>query len=126
MAITASLVGNIFITDNSAGSVSLQKAVNLAFVGTEAAYSNTTTITSGGTAITLPVSPLQFVFIKNPNTTATVAVAWTKTGGSTQAIVTLQPGSGIALIENNVTSGITALTLTSSAATSAVELVLAG
>lgn len=126
MAITASIVGNIFITDNAAGSVSLQKVVNQAFVGTEAAYSNTSTITSGGTAITLPVSPVQFLYIKNTSTTATVAIQWTKTGGSSVAVLTLQPGSNIQFTENNITSGITALTLTSSAATSAVELVLAG
>lgn len=126
MAITASIVGNIFISDNAAGSVSLQKAINQAFVGTEAAYSNTTTITSGGTAITLPISPLNFVWIRNASTTATVAVQWTKNGGSSVAVLTLQAGSAIGFFENNTTSGITALTLTSSASTSTVELVLAG
>lgn len=126
MSITCNFTGTIQITDNLTGSVALSRAVNLQFVGTVFSYSNTASIGTSPTSITLPVSPVQFVFLYNNSTTATLTYTWTPNGGASNVVGTLQPGSGTVLGESNTTSGITALSLTASGAATQVSYILAG
>lgn len=125
MAITGSLTGTLALTDNLAGSVQLQKALNLSFLGTIAEYSQSQSITST-VNLTLPQSPTQLVYIKNLGTSGTITVNWTPNGGSSNPVIALQPGSAILYIETNTTSGITALSVTASVAATPIEYVLLG
>lgn len=126
MSITIGLSGNIQATDNSTGSVSLSIPVANQYVGTEFSYTNTLSVGTSPTSITLPISPVQFLYIKNLATTSTLAVSWTKTGGSSQAILTLDPGGFTSFCENTASNGITAISLTASAVSTPVQIVLAG
>jgi hypothetical protein len=76
--------------------------------------------------ITLPGSPTTFVHMKNLHATNTVTVTWTPNGGSSNTVITLEPGgwiqtgSGVAS-----TGGITALSVVASATATPIEYVLA-
>lgn len=126
MSLVTSLSGVLAVTDNLTNSVALQRALNFAFSGTTFSYDQTLTVGTSPVAVSLPSSSAQAVFIQNTSTTATVAVTWTKNGGSSQAILTLDPGAFIFFIENTTSNGITALSLTASAVSTPVSLVLAG
>lgn len=125
--VTVSSSGVVLITDNQSGSVTQQIPALTAFVGSVAEYyPSIVAASSGGTSVTLPISPVQFVYLKNLSTTIAVAVTWTKNGGSSQAILTLDPGGFISFCENSTSNGITALTLTAASSTVPVQMVLAG
>lgn len=124
--VTDSLVGSIQITDNQTGSISQILALSQSYVGSVSEYYPAFSVGTGGSSVTFPITALQFVYIKNTDTTATIAVAWTKNGGSSEPVITLDPGAFIMFAENSTTNGITALTLTSSAGTITAQLVLAG
>ena len=124
--VTDSITGNITVTDNQSGSISQVLAISQSYVGSVSEYYPNFSVGTGGSAVTFPITALQFVYVKNLSTTATIAVAWTKNGGSSQAILTLDPGAFIMFAENTTTNGITSMTLTSSSGTIAAQLVLAG
>lgn len=126
MAITGSVSGTLALTDNLAGSVQLQKTLSLSFLGTVAEYSQSQSISTSPVTLTIPQSPAQFLYLKNLSTTATLSVTWTPTGGGSLAVLTLQPGAAIIFVETNVTSGITALSVTASAPATLIEYVLLG
>jgi|SRR5580658_9089016 hypothetical protein len=126
MPITGALNGNITMTDNLSGSVQLTKALVFQYLGTIFEYSQAQSIGTSPTSLSLPLSPAQFLYIKNLSTTATVAVTWTPTGGSTGSVLTLQPGATIIYVETNTTSGITALSVTASALATPIEYILLG
>ncbi len=124
--VTDAITGNLTVTDNQSGSISQVLAIAQSYVGSVSEYYPNFSVGTGGSAVTFPIAALQFVYIKNTSTTATIAVAWTKNGGGSVAVLTLDPGAFIMFAENTVTNGITALTLTASAGTIAAQLVLAG
>jgi len=128
MAIQASLSGYIQVTDSVTGTVALQKALSsLANTGlTGFSEINQGSYGTGGTDITLPVSPAQFVYIKNTHGTQTLTVTWTPNGGSSNPVVTLEPGSAIILMEAAAGGGITALHLVGSASNTTAEFIIAG
>jgi hypothetical protein len=126
MSITGTLSGNITMTDNLSGSVQLVKALIFQYLGTIFSYSQSQNVGTSPTTLTLPVSPTQFLYIKNLSTTATVTVTWTPDGGSSASIIVLQPGGMITYVESNTTSGITALSVTASAASTPIEYILLG
>lgn len=127
MAITASLTGNITITDGSTGMIALSKALSgLAVTGTSFGEVSPASIGTSPTSISLPVSPTNFVYIKNTHATQTLTITWTPNGGSSNAVVTLKPSSSIILTEAASGVGITALTLTGSGAATSCEYILAG
>lgn len=127
MSISATISGNIKITDNLTGSTSLTKVLNNTFTGTIQSYGQSVIIGTGSSVITLPISPIEFLYIKNLSATAgtTVTVTWTPNGGTSANIITLDPGALIILSEV-VANGITALTLISNTAGTPVEFILAG
>lgn len=126
MPITGALTGNITMTDNLSGSVQLTKALAFQYLGTIFEYSQAQSVGTSPTALSLPLSPTQFLYIKNLSTTATVTVTWTPNGGSSNPVVTLQPGACIIYVETNTTSGITALTVTANTASTPIEYILLG
>ena len=127
MSITATLAGNIQLTDSTTNAtVFTKQLLALLMVGTSFTETNAASIGTSPTSITLPVSPTQFVYIKNLHATQTLAVSWTPTGGSSAVIQTLQPGSVVIFSELAAGSGITALSLTGSGAATICEYVLAG
>jgi hypothetical protein len=126
MSITVALSGIITITDNLTGSVSYQKQVIGSYVGTVSTEGQNVLVT-GATSLALPASPTNFVYIKNLATaTSVLTVTWTPNGGSTNTVVALQPSSFIILDENNASSGITALSVTPSVASTPIEYILVG
>lgn len=126
MPISGALTGFITLTDNLSGSVQLQKALNLQFLGTIFEYSQSQNVGTSPTTLSLPLSPTQFLYIKNLSPTATVTVTWTPTGGASNPVLTIQPGGAITYVESNTTSGITALSVTASALLTPIEYVLLG
>lgn len=124
MSVTVQLNSVITITDNLSGSIQLQKQVIGSYVGTVATEGQNVLIT-GSTSISLPGSPTNFVYIKNLATaTSVLTVTWTPNGGSTNIVVALQPSSFLILDENNASSGITALSVNPSVASTPIEYVL--
>ena len=127
MSITATLAGNIQLTDSTTNAtVFTKQLLALLMVGTSFTETNAASIGTSPISITLPVSPTQFVYIKNLHATQTLAVSWTPTGGSSAVIQTLQPGSVVIFSELAAGSGFTALSLTGSGAATTCEMVLAG
>jgi hypothetical protein len=127
MAITASINGNIQLIDSSSGSVAFKKTLTaLSMTGNDFLESNTASAGTGGLSVTLPVSPCLFLYVKNLHASNTLAVSWTPNGGSSAAVITLGPGSSIQFQEVTAANGITALTLTGSAAATTCEYILAG
>jgi len=120
------ITGSLTVTDNLSGSIAQVLALSQSYAGSVSAYEPNFSVSTGGSAVTFPIAALQFVYVKNLSLTATIAVAWTKNGGGSVAVITLDPGAFIMFCENSTANGITAMTLTSSAGTIAAQLVLAG
>lgn len=128
MAINATVASNgvIQITDNQVGSVTQVIQALTSFTGSVAEYYPNVTATTGGVTVTLPISPVQFVYLKNLSATIACSITWTKNGGSSAGVITLDPGGYIAFSENSTSNGITALTLTAASSTVPVQMVLGG
>jgi hypothetical protein len=127
MAITLSFAGQLNVTDSVSGTVALSKQLtNLSTAGTAFSEAQTLSVGTGGTTVSLPISPTNFLYVKNLHATNTLLVTWTPASGTSAQIVTLQPGAFIAFSEPTGAAGITALTLTGSASATLVEYVLGG
>lgn len=126
MAITTSLKGTVTIVDSSVGTVSYSKNVSITFVGTVGTTGQNVLIGVAPVTIPLPVSPTQFVYIKNLHASQTVTVTWTPNGGASNVVATIEPGSALLLLEAAAGGGITALSLVASGASTPVEYVLVG
>lgn len=127
MSITITLTGQISITDGSSGAVALQKQVSSVMVA-GSAFSQVQSLAIGTSSIslTLPVTPVQFVYLKNLHSTQSVAVTWTTPAGGSQFIATLEPSAILVFSETNPGAGITALSLQASGAGTSVELIIGG
>lgn len=127
MSTTATLTGTITVVDSSSGSQPFQKQlVNLFFTGNVSEIANSFVVGSSPTSVSLPVSPCQFVYIKNLAPSATVTITWTPNGGASNPVSTLEPGGAIVLVNTASGAGITALSLQASLASTPVEYVLLG
>lgn len=128
MGIKVSISGNILISDQITGSVSLQKPISNSYSGTLETYAQQVIVGTGSTTVTLPVSPAEFVYLKNLSTTAgtTITATWTPTGGTSATVITLDPGAYIILCEATTTNGISAFSLAGSTAGVPVEWIVAG
>lgn len=121
------LAGTVTISDVVTNNLSLTKILQgLSYTASVSTVGEAVSIGTGSTSIALPISPTQFIYIKNTHATQTLLITWTPTGGSSVAGPVLQPGAAIILIESNVTSGISALALTGSGAGTTCEFILAG
>lgn len=127
MSQLTAFAGTITISDVVSNNLALQKVLSgFGFTGTVFTSGESISVGTGGSALGLPVSPVQLVYIKNTHATQTLAITWTPTGGASVAGPTLQPGACVLLVESNLTSGFTAITLTGSSAGTTVEFILAG
>lgn len=127
MAITAQLAGTIQLTDSETNSTIFYKQLlNLLMTGTSFQETNAGSIGTSPVSIALPVSPVQFLYLKNLHATQTLTVTWTPTGGSTATIQLLEPGDVIIFLHTAAGGGITALSLTGSGAATTCEFVIAG
>jgi hypothetical protein len=128
MSITASIRGSIYLTDNLTGSTSLSKVLNNSYTGDLSTYGQTVTVGTSVYNAGLPVSPVQFVYVKNLSSTSgtTLTVTWTPTGGVSASVVILDPGAFIMFAEVNTTNGISALSMVSNQVGTPVEYILVG
>lgn len=127
MSVSATLSGTIQLTDSTSSVVAFRKNLaNLLFTGTIFEEGQSVSIPASPTSITLPISPVQFVYVKNLHATQTIQVTWTPTGGASNVVSTLQPGSCIILCETATGGGISALSLLGSGAATLVEYIIAG
>jgi hypothetical protein len=138
MSVSIQLLGQLIATDSSTGTVPFRKQINLTMLGT--AFEETQGLVIGTTpvTITLPITPTQVVYIGNLHPTNTITVTWTPNGGTSAVVQTIGPVTqqanpqpatqGILLINNNAigATGITALSIVASAASTPIELMLGG
>jgi hypothetical protein len=128
MSVTASIRGTLQITDSLTGSVSLSKVLNSAYTGTVESYGQSVVVGTSTVTVSLPVSPAEFVYIKNLSTTSgvTLAVTWTPVSGTSASVVVLDPGAVIILSEVGTSNGITALSLISNTLGTPCEFIVCG
>ena len=128
MSVSVTLSGSIKATDSVSGTIALSKVLTaLVTPGTVFSEASGATVGTSPTALTIPVSPVTFLYIKNTHATQTLTVTWTPNGGASNAVITLQPGSFIAFGESVLgLSGITALTVVGSGASTSYEFVFGG
>src|ERR1700752_3361982 len=127
MSVTATINGSITLVDSVTSTSQLSKILTaLATTGTVSEFVQAQNLASGANSITLPISPIQFLYLKNTHATNTVIVTWTPNGGASNVVLTLQPGAAILFTETNATSGITALSLNASGSNTTIEMILAG
>lgn len=128
MAETLQVNGNITYNTGRAGDVPLPIILALnALAGTVMDGPVQASLNSGANAITLPVSPAQFIYVKNTHATQTIAVSWTPTGGVSAIVNTLRPGDFIIMSTSAGTgSGFTVLGLNASGAATTCEYILFG
>jgi hypothetical protein len=120
MSVSLSNVGYMQVSDTTTGFVNLKKQfTSLLTTGTVFVEGQSiTAATGGGTTVTLPVSPVQFLYVKNLHATATLTVTWTPTSGFNAVVQLLEPGGWLMFGQASPAagSGITALNLIGSAA----------
>lgn len=128
MSVTVSLTGSLKATDSVSGTIPLSKVLTaLSTLGTAFVEGQSLSIPASPTSITLPISPVTFLYIKNLHATQTLTVTWTPNGGASNVVLTLQPGAFISFGEDvQGLSGITALSVQGSGAATLIEYVLAG
>ena len=128
MSISASVTGSLKITDSLTGSVSLQKTLANSYTGTLETYGQSVIVGTSPVTVTLPINPVEFLYVKNLSTTSgnSLTVTWTPTGGASASIVTLDPGAIIIFSEITTSNGVSALSLLSNQAGTPCEYILAG
>jgi hypothetical protein len=128
MSVTGAISGYISLTDSVSGTTALQKPfVNLQYTGTNCAYVQSQVIGTTTVTFTLPVSPVQFLYFKNVTTgSGTITVTWTPNGGSSNPVLTLQPGSDIQFTEAASGAGITGFQVVASTSNTNCEYILLG
>jgi hypothetical protein len=130
MADTLQLQGSILFNTGRSGDITLPITLALnSLGGTVTTGPVQATLASGANAITLPITTVQFIYIKNTMAPATntIAVSWTPTGGASAVVQTLRGGDFIIFSASvGAGSGATALSLNASAAATTCEYVLFG
>lgn len=126
MSVTVATTGTQTLTDSTSTTTPFVRAVTGSYTGLASSVAQQVLIPNAPTSITLPISPVNFVYVKNLSGTATITVTWTPNGGASNVVVTLQPGSYVELVETAAGSGITALSLQASVASTPVEYLLVG
>ena len=127
MSVTATLSGAITVVDSSSGAQPFTKQLsNLAFIGNVSDIASSALIGTSPTTITLPVSPTQFVYIKNLSAAQTVTVSWTPTSGVLAVVQTLEAGGALLAVNISTGAGITTLSATAGIANTPIEYILLG
>jgi len=128
LSVSVALTGSIKASDSVSGTIALSKVLtSLATNATAFSEAQSLSVGTGSTVITLPISPTTFVYLKNLHATQTVSVTWTPNGGASAVAIVLQPGAFICFGEVvQGLSGITALSVVASGASTPIEYVLGG
>ena len=126
MAVTATLSGTVNLADSITGNIALSKVISLIVTGSIQEYAQSFNFGTSPTSVTLPVSPVNFVYIKNLHATFTLTVSWTPNGGASAVIQTLEPGGYLIMGQPTSGAGITALSITASNASTPAEFILLG
>jgi hypothetical protein len=127
MSVSLSLVGNINVADSTTGIIALQKQLtSLTTTGSVFGEAQSVSIGTSPVAIALPITPIQFLYIKNLHATNTVTVTWTPLSGTSATIQILEPGSAIIFCQAIAGAGISALTVVASGTTTQIEYILGG
>jgi hypothetical protein len=126
--ITVGVTGNLTVTDASANTVPFSKSLSQSFAGTVSEIVQGYTAGTTQQTISLPISPVQFLYMKNLNTSNSCTVAWTPQGGSTETVQLLQPGAFIMYgqVAQSTNTGITDLRVTASGSNTLLEFTIAG
>lgn len=124
MAVTASFAGSIATADGNGGQST--KNLGTTTAGVQASAASGLLIGTSPVTIAVPNAVANFVYIKNLHATNTLTVTWTPNGGSSNVVVTLEPGGSIILAQSTVGGGITALSVTASGASTPIEYNLVG
>lgn len=127
MSININLSGTITVVDSATGLTGLTKSVSAAMIiGSSFTQMQNLNIGTASTNLSLPVTPIQFMYLKNLHVNQTVAVTWTTPAGGSVLAITLEPGAVIIFTESAPGAGITAISLQASGATTPVEYILGG
>lgn len=126
MSIQVTLAGTIQAVDPNTGTLTVLKNLAQQFTGSVASQGEAVKFGTSPVSLPLPISPTQVIYIANLSQLNTVTVTWTPTGASSAVVQTLQPLAAILVMGSNVTSGVTAISLTASSANTSVDYLLAG
>jgi hypothetical protein len=129
MALTNTLEYLIRLYDLSTQVTSVRTATISDSTPTAGETRNGTLIDTNEATISLPVTTVRQVFVKNTHATADITVAWTPSGASKISVIKLGPGDGIILWGKNAAAslrGITQLSLTASTAGATYDLMIGG
>lgn len=128
--VTNALVANITSTEQSTSNIPINRSTGNPSTNANVGVFNTYLALAGGAnAIALPFSPCTQLYIRNLDTAKTIQVNWTQNGGGAVNVLVLNPGDQIIFWSTPggaTTPGITALSLTPSAAGALVEYFLGG
>lgn len=94
--------------------------------GTAGQYTQSLNIGVGVTTLSLPVSPIVNIYLKNLHATQTVTITATPNGGSSAVLGTLGPGEVFLWWGLAQARGYTAMSLQASGANTPVEMFLGG
>lgn len=126
--ITNSLLATITATEDSTGNVILNRNTGNPGMDSSVAQGMEYLTLAGATNVTLPIAQTMQVYIRNIDPTKSITVNWTPQGGAAANTCVLYPGDQIILWQKpgGTSAGISALTLTPSAAGALVEYFLGG
>lgn len=104
------------------------RAVTFTFAGSVGAYTESLSVPTSPTTITLPKSPCLQLYIKNLDASNYVTVTWTPNGGGSNVVKAIRPGGFIAFsdLDTSGSAGITALSLQANTSACLVEMFLGG
>lgn len=126
MSIQVTVAGTIQVIDPNTGTLNLVKTLAQSFNGTVSSQGESVKIGVSPTSLTLPISPVQIVYIANLSIGNTITVTWTPFGGLSNTVQVLQPLGAILMMNSNTTSGVSAISLLASGANTPVDFFLAG
>jgi hypothetical protein len=122
MSISATVTLTVSATDGTTSVLSKSSPVTLTLNLID--YSSAFNITTSSTPLILPVTPVQFVYIKNIGSTNNLQVTWTPTGGASAIIQTLTPGSPITFGQFTTGQGVTAISVQAITAATQIEYII--
>ncbi len=128
--ITNTLTASITATEDTTGSVIINRAIGIGFDSTTASGIEYQVLGAGATNVQLPIAIVNQLYVKNIDPAKSIIVSVTLNGGLTQQIASLNPTDFVLLWQKPggapSNPGITALILTPSAASCLVEYFLGG
>lgn len=133
MSVTVTVQGTITAIDSAVGTIPFSKQLSVVMNGLTFSETQSQLVGTSPTTLALPTTPAQFVYIKNLAATGSVAVTWTPQGGASAVTQNLSPGQALLFLNSSVgpaiagvSPGISALSVTASAASTPIEYMIGG